>query len=99
MLLTSITRALPGILTELAVPRAVILPPSITSTPFSIVPCETVSSLPPLSTTGFVCCTTPLLERIKQTEKHPMKETKPDPQDLTLGIRDLRPDSEDLRPE
>ena len=34
--------------------RAVILPPDITSTPFSIAPCETVSNFPPLRATGFL---------------------------------------------
>src|SRR5579862_5664208 len=55
MPVTSITSASFGIFTAAAVPIAVILPPDMTNTPPSIVPCETVSSFPPLSTRVFCC--------------------------------------------
>src|SRR5437762_9568064 len=96
---TLITRASLGIVTEPAAPKAVILPPSITSTPFSIFPCETVSSFPPLSTIGFGCCAAPIPGRIKQTEKQPTKHNKPDTQDLGPSTRDLRPETQDWKPD
>src|SRR6266550_5790578 len=95
---TSITRASLGIVTEPAAPKAAILPPSITSTPFSIVPCETVSSFPPFSTIDFGCCAMAIPERIKQTEKHPTKHNKPDTRDLIPETQDRKPDTGNLKP-
>src|ERR1700677_4681411 len=42
-----------GILTELAVTIAMILPPCMTITPFSMMPCVMVNSLPPFRARGF----------------------------------------------
>src|SRR6202035_39958 len=52
---TSMTCAFLGIATEPLAPNALILPADITKTPFSITPCETVRSLPPLRTRIFCC--------------------------------------------
>src|SRR5208282_1037218 len=52
MPVASITWALLGTLTALAAPTAVIFPPCITTTPFSITPCVIVNSLPPFRATG-----------------------------------------------
>ena len=52
-----------------AAPTAVILPPCITSTPFSIAPCETVSSLPPLSTRVFCWAKLPLSAEANRQDK------------------------------
>src|SRR5208282_740470 len=52
MPVVSMTWALLGMLTEVAAPTAVIFPPCMTITPFSIAPWVTVRSLPPLRAMG-----------------------------------------------
>src|SRR5580692_7536569 len=68
MPVVSITWAPAGMLTELAEPTAVIFPPCITTTPFSIAPWLTVRTLPPFRTIGFSWVLA-WVEKVKVTSK------------------------------